>query len=275
MDRLDKRADHSPLSPEPRRRTSAPVTADLFDRRLRALRRDRAARIGPELPCDRAFGECLDRLRDIARPARRCLLIVPVSRLAAIALRSRRGSGRGTRAHCSPLPLAVQRWRKIGSTSGRSDDLAVAIGTLDSVNDLPLALKLIHRALRPGSPLIGASGGNSLPALRASLIEAGRAEGRVVARTHPRIEGPTVAALLSAAGYSATVVDIDRVTLRYSDLATLIRDLRAMGASSMLADHSRGLTRREFQNASNSRGLGTGGRTEERIEIIHFLGWRE
>ncbi len=156
-------------------------------------------------------------------------------------------------------------------------DLAVAIGTLDSVNDLPLALKLIHRALRPGSPLIGAiAGGNSLPALRASLIEAGRAEGRAVARTHPRIEGPTVAALLSAAGYSATVVDIDRVTLRYSDLATLIRDLRAMGANSMLADHSRGLTRREFQNASTVfEGLGTGGRTEERIEIIHFLGWRE
>ena len=122
-------------------------------------------------------------------------------------------------------------------------DLAVAIGTLDSVNDLPLALKLIHRALRPGSPLIGAfAGGHSLPALRASLIEAGRAEGRVRPNP-PQDRGPTVAALLSAAGYSATVVDIDRVTLRYSDLATLIRDLRAMGASSMLADHSRGFAK--------------------------------
>ena len=211
-------------------------------------------------------------------PAGPALLLIGCPRVAAIARRSRRGSGRS-----GPGPLFAAAAGGSTVEEDRFDfgeeryDLAVAIGTLDSVNDLPLALKLIHRALRPGSPLIGAfAGGNSLPALRASLIEAGRAEGRVVARTHPRIEGPTVAALLSAAGYSATVVDIDRVTLRYSDLATLIRDLRAMGASSMLADHSRGLTRREFQNASTVfEGLGTGGRTEERIEIIHFLGWRE
>ena len=155
-------------------------------------------------------------------------------------------------------------------------DLAVAIGTLDSVNDLPLALKLIHRALRPGSPLIGAfAGGNSLPALRASLIEAGRAKAAWSPEPTPGSRGQPLRHCFRRR-VSATVVDIDRVTLRYSDLATLIRDLRAMGASSMLADHSRGFTRREFQNASTVfEGLGTGGRTEERIEIIHFLGWRE
>ena len=156
-------------------------------------------------------------------------------------------------------------------------DLAFAVGTLDTVNELPLALKLIHRALRPDAPVIGAiAGGNSLPKLRASLIEAGRAEGRVVARTHPRIEARSLAQLLSAAGFSQAVVDIDRVTLRYSTLAALVGDLRAMGANSMLAGRQPPMSRREYQAAAKTfEGLGKGGRTEEQIEILHFLGWRQ
>ncbi len=73
-------------------------------------------------------------------------------------------------------------------------DLVIAIGTLDTVNELPLAMQLIHRAMRPDSPFIGAiAGGNSLPLLRNSLIEAGRLQGRAIARTHPRIEPSALA----------------------------------------------------------------------------------
>jgi hypothetical protein len=252
----------------------------LFDRRLRVLRRDRAARTGPELFLyDRAFEECLDRLRDIVRNFKRCLLIgcpsrdwpaklsefadevdaVDPGRLFAAAVG-------GQMVEEDRFDFGVERY-----------DLALAVGTLDSVNDLPVALKLIHRALRPRAPLVGAiAGGNSLPALRASLIEAGRTEGRAVARTHPRIEAPTLAALLSAAGYSMTVVDIDRVTLRYSTLGTLVKDLRRMGATSMLADRPPALKRSEFLTAANFFDrMATDGRTEEQIEILHFLGWRQ
>ena len=256
------------------------MTSDLFDRRLRALRRDRAARIGPDLFLyDRAFDECLDRLGDIMRPFGRCLLIGCPSpdwphRLRAIA-REIEAVDPGS------LFAAAAGGRQV--EEDRFDfgedryDLAIAIGTLDTVNQLPLALKLINRALRPDSPFIGAmAGGNSLPALRSSLIEAGRAEGRVVARTHPRIEAATLAGLLSAAGYTMTVVDVDRVTLRYSGLDSLARDLRAMGANSMLADRPPTLTRREFEAAANAFArLGSGGRTEEQVEILHFLGWRQ
>ena len=52
------------------------VNQDLFDRRLRSLRRDRAALIGPELFLyNRAFEDCLDRLRDIPRKYERALLL--------------------------------------------------------------------------------------------------------------------------------------------------------------------------------------------------------
>ena len=50
------------LSRPPPRRTIALVPS-LFDMELRALRRDRAARMGPELfLLDRAFYDCVDRL---------------------------------------------------------------------------------------------------------------------------------------------------------------------------------------------------------------------
>lgn len=280
MERLGSCAGHCPLSPEPRRRTSSPVTHELFDRRLRAMRRDRAARIGPELLLyDRAFQECLDRLSDILRPFERCLLIGCPSpdwliRLGKFALDV-------DAVDPGALFAAAAGGQQI--EEDRFDfgedryDLAIAVGTLDTVNELPLALTLIHRALRPDSPLIGAmAGGNSLPALRTSLIEAGRAEGRVVARTHPRIEAPSLAGLLSAAHYYATVIDVDRVTLRYSGLTPLVRDLRAMGTTSMLADRPPALTRGEFRTAARVfEEMGVGGRTEEQIEILHFLGWRQ
>ena len=256
------------------------MTSEPFDRRLRAVRRDRAARLGPELFLyDRAFEDCLERLADIPRRFAHGLLI-----------------------GC-PSPRWLQQLRRVadavdvvdpgalfaaaaGGTQIEEDrfdfgegkyDFVLAIGTLDSVNDLPLALKLIHRSLRPDSPLVGAiAGGNSLPSLRSSLIEAGRASGRVVARTHPRIEAPSLAGLLSAAGFVMPVVDVDRVTVRYAQLTSLIHDLRAMGATSTLASRSPAMTREELRLASQAfEKIGTNGRTKEQVEILHLIGWRQ
>lgn len=254
------------------------MSRDLFDRPLRALRRDRAARIGPDLFLfDRAFDECLDRLRDFARPFERALLIGCPSPTWQTKLREFSGDVDVR----DPGHLFATRAGGVQIEEDRFDfgeaiyDLCLAIGTLDTVNDLPIALGLLHRALRPNSPLIGAiAGGNSLPALRASLIEAGRVEGRVVARTHPRIEAPTLAQLLSAAGFVMPVVDVDRLSLRYSSMTDLVRDLRRMGATSALAERARPLSRRAaLQAGVEFERLGIDGRTEEQVEILHFLGW--
>jgi SAM-dependent methyltransferase len=256
------------------------VTPELFDRRLRALRRDRAARTGPELFLyDRAFRDCLDRLADIVRTFDHCLLIGCPSpgwpqQLKAFAREADvMDPGSLFAATAGGRQLEEDRF----DFGADRYDLVVAIGTLDSVNDLPLALQLIRRALRTDGLLIGAiAGGNSLPAMRTSLIEAGRSQGRVVARTHPRIEASALAGLLSSAGFSMPVVDVDRVTLRYSDLASLVGDLRAMGVTSMLSDRPPPLTRAEFRTAGKVfERLGAGGRTEELIEILHFVGWNK
>lgn len=251
---------------------------ELFDRNLRGLHRDRAARAGPDLfLLDRAFDECLDRLKDIDRPFDRALLLGCPSpswpdRLGALA---------GAVDVNDPGTLFAEQAGGIRMDEDRCDfgdrhyDLCIAIGTLDTVNDLPLALRLIGRALKPDAPLIGAiAGGNSLPSLRAALIEAGRYEGRVVARTHPRIDAATLAQLLGAAEFGMPVVDVDRVRLRYTGLDALVRDLRAMGATSVLAQRPPHMTRFELQLARQAfLAMGNGERTEEMVEILHFLGW--
>jgi NADH dehydrogenase [ubiquinone] 1 alpha subcomplex assembly factor 5 len=260
------------------RRTSAAVTRDLFDQSLRAVRRDRAARAGPELILfERAFDDCLDRIRDFARPFTRALLLGCPSPDWPGRLRDLAGEVDAF----DPGRLFAD---KAGGTQAEEDrhdfgeeryDLCVAIGTLDTVNDLPLALQLIARSLRPDAPLIGAiAGGNSLPVLRSCLIAAGRAEGRVVARAHPRIEPAALAQLLTATGFAMPVVDVDRVQLRYRDLDALVRDLRAMAATSLLAERPPPLSRPEVSLAREAfSAQANDGRTEEIVEILHFLAW--
>ena len=254
------------------------MTRDLFDRNLRALRRDRAARAGPELFLfDRAFDECLDRIDDIARPFERALLLGCPSpewpgRLQDLA------------AEVETFDPGRLFAEKAGGTQVEEDrhdfgegryDLCLTIGTLDTVNDLPLALQLIARSLRPDAPLIGViAGGNSLPTLRSCLIAAGRAEGRVVARAHPRIEPAALAQLLTATGFAMPVIDVDRVQLRYRDFDALIRDLRAMAATGVMKDRPPPLSRTALNLARQAfAAQSNDGRTEEVVEILHFLGW--
>lgn len=254
------------------------MAQDLFDRNLRMLRRDRAARMGPDLFLfDRAFDDCLDRLRDISRRFGLALMLGCPSpewprRLRALA---------EAVEVLDPGPLFAAQAGGSQVEEDRHDfgearyDLCVAIGTLDTVNDLPLALRMIGRSLRSDAPLIGAiAGGNSLPALRASLIDAGRAEGQVVGRTHPRIEPASLAQLLAASGFTMPVVDVDRVRLRYDSFDRLIRDLRAMAATGVLAGRPPALTRVGARQIGESfSALGRDGRTEEIVEILHFIAW--
>ena len=268
------------LLPGKTRRTSGRVTRDLFDRRLRALRRDRAAHTGPEMFLyDRAFDDCLERLADISRPFGKALLIGCPSpewpeRLRPIVTEvdvvdpglQFALAANGRQVEEDRFDFGEDRY-----------DLCIAIGTLDTVNELPIAIQLIGRALRSDAPFIGAiAGGNSLATLRASLIEAGRASGRIIGRTHPRIDPSSLAQLLAAAGFKMPVVDVDRVSLRYANVNDLIGDLRSMGVTSVLAERPPALSKSEtaiLQTAFSE--AGKDGRTDEVVEILHFLGWTQ
>ena len=265
-------------APHKRRVNSPSPSRDLFDRNLRALRRDRAARLGPELVLlDRAFDDCLDRLATIARRFERALLIgAPsldwVERLGAFA---------ATIETVDPGALFAAASGGTHVQEDRHDfgedrfDLVIAVGTLDTVNHLPFALQLIRHAMRPDAPLLGAiAGGDSLPALRAAMIDADRATGGAAPRTHPRINPSSLAGLLGDAGFAMPVVDVDRVALRYRSLAALVRDLRAMAATTMLCDRAPGRGKAWAARAHAAfAAQGVDGLTEERVDILHFIGW--
>jgi hypothetical protein len=252
--------------------------ADLFDLELRAARRDRAFRVGPELFLhERAFEDCLERLGLVDRTFASALLIgcphaawldrlcKRVSRIEVIEpgpLFARAAGGK---------PVAEDEW---GGSSGH--DLCIAIGTLDTVNELPRVIATIRRSLAADSLFIGAmSGGDTLPQLRAAMRAADQVRGAAVAHVHPRIEASALAAMLSAAGFAMPVVDVDRVQASYQTLGRLVADLRAMGATNVLrARSSTPLSKTAYAAAAGMfAAAGHGGRTTETFEILHFAGW--
>jgi len=242
------------------------------------MRRDRAARTGPELFLyERAFADCLERIELMQRRFARSLLIgcpdpgwperlrsvcedVDVRDPGELFAQSARGS-----------TLVEDAWLPPEQVY----DLVLAVGTLDTVNDLPLALRLLGHALQPGGLLIGAMpGGETLPRLREAMRAADLADGGAAPHVHPRIEPAALAPLLTDAGYANPVVDIDRVRLSYAALDMLVRDLRAMGLTNVLNARPRFIGKTGYTAAieSFSRG-GSDGRITETAEILHFAAW--
>lgn len=160
-----------------------------------------------------------------------------------------------------------------------STDLIVSLLTLHWANDLPGALAQIRRALKPDGLFIGTLfGAGTLKELRAVLTEAELAErGGAQARVSPFADGYDGAALLQRAGFALPVTDVDRFTVRYRDLFSLVRDLRAMGETNVLQGPIRPLTRGVIARAAALYAARHGeadGRIPATFEIIHLAGWK-
>jgi SAM-dependent methyltransferase len=125
-------------------------------------------------------------------------------------------------------------------------DLAVSLLSLHEVNDIPGVLIQICRALKPDGLFLGAMpGAGTLAELRDSLLAAeAELTGGAAPRVLPFADVRDVGALLQRAGFALPVTDVETVTVRYSGLLPLLRDLRAMGATSALAERSRRPLRR-------------------------------
>ncbi len=159
-----------------------------------------------------------------------------------------------------------------------SQDLIVSLMSLHWANDLPGALSQIRRALKPDGLFVGTLlGAGTLKELRAVLTEAELEErGGAQARVSPFADGFDGAALLQRAGFALPVSDVDRLTVRYPDLFALIRDLRAMGETNVLAGHGRPLTRGIVARAAQLYSERFGepdGRIPATFEIVHLAGW--
>jgi SAM-dependent methyltransferase len=156
-------------------------------------------------------------------------------------------------------------------------DLVVSIGALDTVNDLPGALILARRALRPDGLFLAAfAGAGSLPRLRAAMLAADAAQGGASPRIHPQIDVRAAGDLLARAGFALPVADAESVTVRFPHLPALVRDLRAMGATNILASRDRrpiGRAGLAAAIADFAAAADPDGKTAERFEILHLSGW--
>lgn len=154
-----------------------------------------------------------------------------------------------------------------------SFDLVIACGGLDQVNDVPGALVLIRRLLKPDGLFLGAFvGAGSLARLRPALLSA---EERTAARLHPQIDVRSAGDLLARAGFTLPVADGERVTVRYSSLFSLLGDLRGAASTNMLSGPVPPLDRAALARAAElfQAGADADGKVGETIEIVHLLGW--
>ena len=255
------------------------MPTDIFNMELRALRRDRAFRKGPELFLhERAFEDCLERLELIRREFRSALVIGCPNP----AWRHQLEQFVQSIAIADPGPLFADaadgtciiedQWQP----PARAFDLCLAIGTLDTVNDLPRALQRIRGSLKKDSLLIGAlAGGDGLPQLRRAMHLADQVTGASSPHVHPRIEASSLAPLLTACRFVMPVVDVDRVQVSYQTLDGLVTDLRRMGATSILNWRAHTPLSRQARAAAEAAFLsaGDGSLTIETFEILHFAAW--
>ncbi|HKT15437.1 MAG TPA: methyltransferase domain-containing protein [Allosphingosinicella sp.] len=252
-----------------------------FDRRLRRVRRDRAARAqgGADYLRRLVADELIERIGLVTRPLSEALdLSCADGRIAkALAARgmavtsadpgfafARRNAG----AQCDEdrLPFGDARF-----------DLIVSAGALDTVNDLPGALVLIRRALRPDGLFLAAfAGAGSLPRLKGAMMAGDLAAGGgAAARVHPQIDVRAAGDLLLRAGFRMPVADCHALDIRFSRLADLVGDLRALGATNVLAGRAPPLTRLAAAAAAAEFAAyrDADGKTTERLEIIHLTAW--
>ncbi len=103
-------------------------------------------------------------------------------------------------------------------------------------------------ALEPDGLFLGVMfGGATLQELRACLAEAEtRLTGGLSPRVLPMGDIRDLGGLLQRAGLALPVADGRKLTVRYPDLATLVRDLRGMGETNALAERHRAMPHREL-----------------------------
>jgi SAM-dependent methyltransferase len=254
---------------------------EIFDRNTRRLKRDRAVAgfAAHAFLLDHIAESLLDRLDLVSRSfshvlnlgcfdgrlgdalARRDITVVNADAGFGFA----RAAG-GIQCDEDRLPFADE-----------SFDLVVSGSVLDQVNDLPGALSLIRRILKPdGLFLAGFVGAGSLPKLRSATMAADMAAGSAVgSRLHPQIDVRAAGDLLGRAGFTLPVADGERLTVRYADPLRILSDLRGMAATNTMKQRAMPLSRARLRALVESFAAETDGdgRLTEIFELIFMTGW--
>lgn len=228
----------------------------IFDIELATARKLRAQRAalaqggaqgvaGADFLMRRAADDLAERLDAVARRFEKAAVLHCATPAARDVLAASGKVGETTRVEADAALLAGEDGTVASPETvpfaPESLDLAISLYGLHDINDVPGMLVQIRRALRPDGLFIGCmAGAGTLAELRDALLAAEtELAGGAGPRVFPFADVRDVGALLQRAGFALPVADHETVTVRYDSMFALMRDLRAMGATSSLAARSR------------------------------------
>ena len=241
----------------------------LFDADLLAARRARAAAQGPVDFLQAAVAdEVSERLAEVNRRFRAPALVGPRPDIWGPALGAVVGGALRAVPDAETLDLAEG-----------AHDLVVHALALHWANDPVGQLVQMRRALRPDGLMLAALfAGETLTELRAALAEA---EVEVTGGLSPRIapmgEIRDLGGLLQRAGFALPVADSRRFDVSYAGATQLMRDLRGMGETNVMAErHRRPMPRALLARAAAIYADAFGrpdGRVRATFELVFLTGW--
>lgn len=143
---------------------------------------------------------------------------------------------------------------------------------LQWVNDLPGALRELHRVLAPeGLVMFSTFGPDTLKELRSAYADTD-------GRTHVNrfVDMHDIGDMLLAAGFADPVMDMERLTLTYADVRALMRDLKAIGAHNATQGRPAGLSARSLLEAveRNYEAFRRDGKLPATFEIVYGHAWK-
>lgn len=195
-----------------------------------------------------------------AAPPERGLL----ARIPGLANLRKRPSVRGLVADMAALPLPREH-----------ADVLWSNFALQWANDLPALFAEWNRVLKVGGVMMfTAPGPDTLQQLRNALTRAGEPPDERVQRFTDLHD---LGDMLVHAGFADPVMDMEVITLEYSNAAALWRDLKAQGASNSMQNRPRGLlTPRRLRSieAELEAGRIDGGPIRIGVEVIYGHAWK-
>lgn len=252
------------------------------------VRRDRSARLGFAGGADflhrEVAGLMAERLSEVTRDFADAAIVGSGGGVYAEALAGRVPADRIAQVETSPARAAAARIEP----SPRLDPLPLEASGADLVlsglelhwADDPVGhLVQMRRALRPDGLMIAALfGGRTLSELRASLAEAEvETTGGLSPRVAPMGDIRDLGALLQRAGFAMPVADAEKFEVSYATPLHLMRELRAMGETNVLADRRRVPLRRDTLTRAceiyAESFPAPGGRVTATFEIVFLTGW--
>ncbi|MEM9098281.1 MAG: methyltransferase domain-containing protein [Pseudomonadota bacterium] len=265
----------------------ASAPREIFDFQRLRRNRDRAARDGFGEGADflrRAAAESLiDRLRDTPRRFERALMlgegVGPIKEAFQQVLPERALSVFEPAPILAKTAEVVSIAEEVLPVAEARADLAVSAFLLHHLNDPVGHLIQLRRALVPdGLVLLAALGGQTLAELRTAFAEAEvELLGGLSPRVAPMAEIRDLGSLLQRAGLVMPVADTERLTVTYETPLHLMRDLRAMGETSILLDRPKSCLRRDvlarMSEIYHAHFTATGGRIRASFELIYLTGW--